>query len=230
MNCKLCGMPTSDPPLRHDGHKFCCHGCREVYRCFGAGVFTADREGTRRTPPQTQGKEAYLWVEGMHCASCEFMIEKIALKTRGILSAAANFSTSTARIVYDPEVLRESDLPAILSRSDYRARLRGDGTPEYQERSDLLRLLTGGVLASAVMMLSFLFVYPDTWRLGRAERLRSDPLGSLRCDAARFVCACINPCLLRRTASSARGVEGNSGRHAKHGQPARPVHFFGLRL
>lgn len=159
MNCKLCGLPTPDPPLRHDGHEFCCYGCREVCRCFGAGVFTADREGTRRTPPPTQGKEAYLWIEGMHCASCEFMIEKIALKTRGILSAAANFATSTARIVYDPEVLRESDLPATLSWSGYRARLRGDGAPEYDERSDLLRLLTGGVLASALMMLSFLFVY-----------------------------------------------------------------------
>lgn len=96
----------------------------------------------------------------MHCASCEFLIEKIALKTPGILAASSSYATSTAKIVYDPQLLRESDLPAILSRAGYRARLRGEAAPEFDERQSLLRMLAGAYLASAVMMLSFIFIYP----------------------------------------------------------------------
>ncbi|MCL4747198.1 MAG: HAD-IC family P-type ATPase, partial [Burkholderiaceae bacterium] len=160
MRCKLCGLPAPDPRLRYDGHDFCCHGCREVFRCLGED--TADRAPEREgaAHSEVQGKEAFLWVDGMHCASCEYLVERLAQKTRGVLSAASSYATSTARIVYDPGLIAESELAAILSRSGYRARLRGDAPEEYDERQDLLRLLTGGFLASAVMMFAFLFIYP----------------------------------------------------------------------
>lgn len=159
MHCKLCGLPTPKPPIRDDGHEFCCHGCREVYRCFGDEIFAA---GAPAATPESlpQGREAYLWIDGMHCASCEFLIRKIALRTRGILDAASSYATATAKIIYDPELITESELPAILGRSGYRARLRGDAVPDYDERPDLLRLLTAGCLAAVVMMFSMLFVYP----------------------------------------------------------------------
>lgn len=160
MQCKLCGLPTPDPPIVGDGHGFCCHGCCEVYRCFGDGVLIADQEAVRVELPPLLGREAYLWIEGMHCASCEFLISRIALSTPGIHSATSSYATSTARIVYDPDLVTELELPSMLTRNGYRARLRGDEAPEYDERQDLLRLLTGGILASAVMMMTLLFVYP----------------------------------------------------------------------
>ncbi len=156
--CKLCGLPAPDPRLRDDGHDFCCHGCREVFRCLGEDATAPQAE--RASLPEAQGSEAFLWVDGMHCASCEYLIERLARKARGVLGAASSYATSTARIVYDPELIAESELPAILSRSGYRARLRGEAPEEYDERQDLLRLLTGGFLASAVMMFAFLFIYP----------------------------------------------------------------------
>ncbi|MCF8197134.1 MAG: cation-translocating P-type ATPase [Sulfuritalea sp.] len=160
MQCKLCGLPTPNPPIVGDGHGFCCHGCCEVYRCFGDGAFAADQEADCVAPSQLQGKEAYLWIEGMHCASCEFLISRIALSVPGIHSATSSYATSTAKIVYDTERVAESELPALLSRYGYRARLRSEEAPEYDERQDLLRLLTGGILASSVMMLTLLFIYP----------------------------------------------------------------------
>ena len=160
MQCKLCGLPTPNPPIMGDGHGFCCHGCCEVYRSFGDGVFVADQAADHVAPSPLQGKEAYLWIEGMHCASCEFLISRIALSTPGIHSATSSYATSTAKIVYDPGLVTESDLPSLLSRSGYRARLRGEEAPEYDERQDLLRLLTGGVLASSVMMMTLLVIYP----------------------------------------------------------------------
>jgi Cu2+-exporting ATPase len=101
-----------------------------------------------------------LRVDGMHCASCERLIEHAALRTRGVLAARASYATGTARIVHDSALIAESGLPTLLSVIGYPARLRGERAPEYDERPDLLRMLTGACLAGAVMMLSFLFVYP----------------------------------------------------------------------
>ena len=58
---------------------------------------------------QPQGSEAFLWIDGMHCASCEFLIEKLALKHPGVLAAASNYATATARIVYDLSLIHISE-------------------------------------------------------------------------------------------------------------------------
>lgn len=159
MHCKLCGLPNPGSPLRDAGHEFCCHGCREVYRCFGDAVIAKDPPVTTvATPPQ--GREAFLWVEGMHCASCEYLIERLAPRTPGILAATSSYASGTVKVTYDPALIDEGQLAAAIGRAGYPARLHDEAPPEYDERPELLRLLTAGCLASAVMMLTLLFVYP----------------------------------------------------------------------
>ena len=159
MHCKLCGLPNPKSPLRDAGHEFCCNGCREVYRSFGDTVIAGDRPVTAAAPPP-QGREAFLWVEGMHCASCEYLIERLAPRTPGILAATSSYASGTVKITYDPALIGEAQLAAAIGRTGYRARLHDEAPPEYDERPELLRLLTAGCLASAVMMLTLLFVYP----------------------------------------------------------------------
>ena len=159
MHCKLCGLPNPKSPLRDAGHEFCCHGCREVYRCFGDAVISDDRPVIATAAPP-QGREAFLWVEGMHCASCEYLIERLAPRTPGILSATSSYASGTVKVIYDPALIGEGQLAAAVGRAGYRARLHDEAPPEYDERPELLRLLTAGCLASAVMMLTLLFVYP----------------------------------------------------------------------
>jgi len=110
--------------------------------------------------PVPEGAEAFLRIEGMHCSSCELLIERMALKVDGILGAASSYATSTARVIYDPDLIEESALPGILSVAGYRARLRGDALPEYDGRQALLRLIVGVGLAAVVMMLYLAFYYP----------------------------------------------------------------------
>ncbi len=160
MPCKLCGLPLPKPPVSDGGHDFCCIGCREVYRTFGEDVFAAQKVSPRETAPVAEGREAYLWIDGMHCASCEFLIERLARKIPGVLAADSSYATATARIAYDPAQVKEAELPGRLSRHGYRARLRSEPAPEYDERPDLLRLVCGVTAASLVMMLTFLFIYP----------------------------------------------------------------------
>ena len=159
MECKLCGLPTPAQPVRENGHAFCCIGCREVYRHFGSDVLPAQTPQSAVATPA--GAEAFLRIEGMHCSSCEHLIERIAVKIDGVLSAAASYATSTAKIVYDPERIDEAELPKALSIAGYRARLRSDSVAPYDERQALLRLVTGLGLAALVMMLYLAFFYPS---------------------------------------------------------------------
>ncbi|MBV6409159.1 MAG: Copper-exporting P-type ATPase [Rhodocyclaceae bacterium] len=162
MPCKLCGLPLPKPPVSDAGHDFCCIGCREVYRAFGEDALAnhAAKVSPRSTAIPAEGREAFLWIDGMHCASCEFLIGKLALRHPGVLDAASSYATATARIAYDPAQVKEAELPRLLSRHGYRARLRGEPAPEHEEGLDLLRLVSGVTAASLVMMLTFLFIYP----------------------------------------------------------------------
>ncbi len=161
MDCKLCGLPVPPVPIEGGGNAFCCYGCREVYRCFGdAAVATAETEFQQDSQEDPTGVEAFLRIDGMHCSSCELLIERTAAGVNGILSAAANYATSTAKIVFDPEIIAEDELPDALGGSGYRVRLRSEDAPEFDERMPLLRLITGVCLAGLVMMLYLAFYYP----------------------------------------------------------------------
>jgi P-type Cu2+ transporter len=153
-----------------------------VYRFFGSDVLAAETtESAPEAPPSPEGIEVFLRIDGMHCSSCELLIERTAIKVDGILSAASSYATSTAKIVYDPNRIDESELPEVLNLAGYRARLRTDNVPEFDERQSLLRLLTGGVLAIMVMMLYIAFFYPTY--LGLVELRQLDPVDWLASKA-----------------------------------------------
>jgi Cu2+-exporting ATPase len=117
----------------------------------------------------------------MHCSSCELLIERTALKVDGILAAVASYATSTAKIVYDPDLIDESELPGILSVAGYRALLRSEVTPEYDQRQSLLRLIIGVGLSAVVMMLYLAFFYPI--HLGLVEVSELEPIDWLAFQA-----------------------------------------------
>ncbi len=159
--CNLCGLPVPAPPIESDGRVFCCIGCREVYRHFGDEVLAAS--GDRAVAPELaapEAAEAFLRIDGMHCSSCEILIERAAARIDGILSVASSYATATAKVIYDPDRVNGSRLPELLSMSGYRARLRGESAGEPDDRLALLRVIAATSLASVVMMLYLAFYYP----------------------------------------------------------------------
>jgi len=181
-SCHFCDLPVGAAPLRDGGHAFCCFGCREVYRRFGHAVLPDDAgNNVRATMAEPEGHEAFLRIDGMHCASCELLIEKIARQVNGIVAATCSYATSTAKITYDPEQIDESELPDILSRAGYRARLSRDSAPEYDERLPLLRLMVAESLAVTVMMLYLAFYYPT--HLGLVDVADLEPVHWLAFEA-----------------------------------------------
>ncbi len=160
LECALCGLPAT-LEFEDDDQPFCCIGCREVYRHFG-NIAPPDslRSQTRKAVAEPEGDVAYLRIDGMHCSSCEILIERLALRVDGIVSAKTNYATATAKIIYNPITLALDDLPALISRLGYRARFSQDKKPDYDHRMPLLRLITAESLAATVMMAYLAFYYP----------------------------------------------------------------------
>ena len=79
MHCKLCGLPNPKSPLRDAGHEFCCHGCREVFRCFGETVLVADAPVAPTPPPSG----AWVWTPaGLFATSSQSSTHTISGLTR----------------------------------------------------------------------------------------------------------------------------------------------------
>ncbi len=173
MDCKLCGLPAT-PELQQDKYFFCCIGCREVYRYFGSVIQPESTTTMGEVAPEPEGSEAYLRIDGMHCSSCEILIEKHALQFKGIVAAKTNYATATAKIIYDPDQVHESELPKLISRSGYHARFSHDPPPNYDHRMPMLRLVTAESLAATVMMLYFAFYYPV--HLGLIDSVELEPV------------------------------------------------------
>lgn len=120
--CKLCGLPVPATGVENDGHAFCCIGCSEVYKHFGPEILLS-REAESVAAPivEPEGAEAYLRIEGMHCSSCEILIERLGQKIDGVLSVASSYATSTAKVIYDPDRVDASRLPGLMSSFGYTA-------------------------------------------------------------------------------------------------------------
>ena len=181
MDCKLCGLPAA-PDLEEDGHAFCCTGCMGVYRHFGHIILPAPDTETRETPAEPEGEVAYLRIDGMHCSSCEILIERLASKIDGIASAKTSYATASAKIIYDPDRINEADLPELISSTGYRARFSGDEAPAYDYSMPMLRLITAESLAATVMMLYLAFYYPV--HLGIVDMAELEPVRWLVHSAA----------------------------------------------
>lgn len=176
MNCELCGLPTPTPPIGSDGHSFCCFGCKEVFRTFGSEILAA--ASLKRSPedaPPPHGAATFLRIYGLHCSSCELLLQTAAMKREGIHSVSASYATGMAKIVYDPARVRKCDLPKILTLGGYRARLVDEGDYHDDDRHSLLRLFTGLILSNVVMMLYVAFYYPIY--LGLVDRREFAPMG-----------------------------------------------------
>jgi Cu2+-exporting ATPase len=162
MSCALCDLPTPDPPVTDEAvtGAFCCRGCLEVARTLGTAETDAAeaRESLDTGPTDAAGEEAFLAVDGMHCATCEAFVEARATGHEGVRAADASYPTGTVRLVHDPETVDREALPGVLDGLGYSARDPDD--PADDERSTG-RLLVGAFFGMMTMCWYVLFLYPS---------------------------------------------------------------------
>ena len=157
---------------------FCCGGCRGVFllvqeeglgawyetrRWDGPGTPVGDGAAGGSAAPfegavrHGEGEdEIEVYVDGIRCASCVWLVERILQRTPGVLAARVNYATHRARVGFDPARV---DLARVLDRvraagyqpkpwsETEQARARRAGTKDL-----LVRLGTAAFLSSQLMI------------------------------------------------------------------------------
>ncbi len=181
----LAAFPDAEAVRERDGAAeriFCCAGCRGVWRLVreeGLGRFyderrweadglpaavrpggapPADLTAYRPVPAADGSVEVDVAIEGIRCASCVWLNERVLQRTPGVLAARVNYATHRARVRYLPATVA---LPAVLARVQAAGYLPRPWVESEQARARdeevrdlLIRVGTAWFLASQLMIYS----------------------------------------------------------------------------
>jgi Cu2+-exporting ATPase len=188
MACYHCGLPVADPArwraeLLGAARDFCCAGCAAVASTIVAGGFEryyATRAGAAArlaTPaaasiyddPEAQRQFAWdsgpgergatLILDGIRCAACLWLIERVLRRVPGVLRAEPNYATHRALVAWDPARTRLSSIIEAIRAVGYDAfpydPQRQPARERDARRKALWRLFVAGFGAMQVMMYAF---------------------------------------------------------------------------
>ncbi len=180
IHCKL-QIPPADLVIDQiDGKElhFCCRGCQGVYRIIsGAGLnsFYQRRDWPEAgIPPgafesrfdeaQLSGHvmtldptsaEISLVIEGIRCASCVWLLEKLLAREPGIDSVRVNYGTHRAQLRFNPQETSPASIFAYISRLGYLPHPFTSGAAQQaaarEQRSLLIRFGTAAFLSMQLM-------------------------------------------------------------------------------
>ena len=188
MSCSHCGLPVPAGLIEDDAElQFCCSGCRVAYDVIhGAGLDGYyDLKKRIDAPEQAalgQGRgyaefddptfaELYcrrlgdgtttveLYLEGVHCAACVWLVEKVPLVIPGVAECRLDVGRSLATVVWNPEQATLSSIADFLDSIGYPPHpFHGVEARDMERREDralLIRIAVAGAIAGNVMLLAF---------------------------------------------------------------------------
>ncbi|TWT97563.1 Copper-exporting P-type ATPase A [Botrimarina colliarenosi] len=187
VRCDHCGLPVPAALQNLAGaHQFCCGGCEVAFETIrGCGLenyyAVRDRVATERHSAKGAGKpyaaydtDAFLSrhttvtdggyqainfrLEGVHCAACVWLVERLPSITGGVVDARLSLGNSRARIVWDPEQTTLSAIATTLDRLGYAPHPARDASAHQArnrtERSRLTNMAIAGALAGNNMLIA----------------------------------------------------------------------------
>lgn len=184
--CAHCTLPVP-ATMRREGEQrqFCCSGCRQVYtlvhewgldqyyrlaaqqqaslepaRVTGRSFDDFDDEGVRAEATAPAGAERLrtrLYLEGVHCAACVWLVEKLPAVLAGVDEVRLNAGTGVAEVTWRPDRTRLSAVGRALDRLGYTPHIhRASRAQEARRAEDRAGLARTGVAAACAMNLMFL--------------------------------------------------------------------------
>lgn len=100
-----------------------------------------------------------LYLEGVHCAACVWLVERLPRVLPGVLSARLDLGRQVATVTWDPAVVALSEVARRIDGFGYPVHAhRAGGAREARRREDraaLARIALAGAIAGNVMLLSF---------------------------------------------------------------------------
>lgn len=185
--CDHCGLNVPPALLESAAeHQFCCGGCavafetirgsglddyyafrdrlaegRQAARGAGKGYASYDSEAflDRHATPTAGGYQSVdLRLEGVHCAACVWLVERLPTIADGVVEARLSLGSSRARVVWDPKQTSLSPVAQTLDRLGYAPHPARDASAhrarEAAERKRLTNMAIAGALAGNNMLMA----------------------------------------------------------------------------
>ncbi|RJR20258.1 MAG: heavy metal translocating P-type ATPase [Nitrospiraceae bacterium] len=174
---------------------FCCNGCRGVFRFIsseGLADFYGRRESSWTPGPPDESPiefsafsdslrpagaemEIDVVIDGIRCASCIWLIEKLLLRTGGVNYARVNYATHKAKLRWDPKTTDVSGVLKRIKALGYTPKPSLPGTREEElkaEQRDLLVRFGTAAFFSMQLMLYSVALYAGYFQgIGEKTRL-----------------------------------------------------------
>ncbi|PWJ59250.1 Cu+-exporting ATPase [Dyadobacter jejuensis] len=191
--CYHCGEGLTDDIINFDHHSFCCQGCSTVYEILkendlcryysldGPQGISPDQndykekfdyldlpEVSEKVLEFTDGQRGIVnwYIPKMHCSSCIWLLEQLHRLHPGIRSSVVDFPEKKARITFDQQQLKLSELARLISSIGYEPYLSLEdleGTkPSKWNRTRLYKIGISGFAFGNIMMMSF----PEYFHMG----------------------------------------------------------------
>lgn len=180
-SCRHCGAALEG------GGPFCCEGCGLAEAIIsGAGLqrYYAERTAPAPRPAPIPGLaalpvtaladgtvECSLAVDGLRCASCVWVTEKVLERAPGVVSARVSYGSGRARIVFDPAVTDVAAVAGRIAALGYLPRSAADRAVAPVD-SDLLVRLGVAAFCGANVMAASASLYSG-WFDGMDERFEA---------------------------------------------------------
>jgi len=168
-----------------ENEQFCCSGCRQVHALieeWGYDQFyrLVDQQGGTLEPARPSGREfedlddersragsteeagsgrcrTRLYLDGVHCAACVWLVEKLPEALPGVDSVRLNLASSVAEVTWRPDRVKLSAVGRALDRLGYTPHVhRAGGVQDARRAEDRASLVKLGVAAAGAMNLMFL--------------------------------------------------------------------------
>ncbi|MFI5244596.1 MAG: heavy metal translocating P-type ATPase, partial [Gemmatimonadales bacterium] len=182
MSCVHCGLDVPAGLVEPGAAaQFCCAGCRVAYGILhehGLGQYY--RLGEKREEPVRSTRRTYeefdhpsfrelyvreangglseveLYIEGVHCASCVWLVERVPRLVDGVARAELDVRRSRARVTWDANVTALSAVARMLDSLGYPPHpyrgVRRDAMRRLEDRAMLARIGVSGAIAGNIML------------------------------------------------------------------------------
>jgi Cu+-exporting ATPase len=187
-SCYHCGLTCNDGGIPFADRNFCCEGCKLVYQILESNGLCnyyelAEHPGLSQIKGIRKDKYAYLddqviaekickfqagaysivtlYLPGIHCASCMWLLEHLPRINPGIVQSRLSFGTKEVTIHFRHEAITLRQLAELLSTIGYEPNISLDDDDKskkalkIQDRGRLYKLGVAGFCFGNIMMMAF---------------------------------------------------------------------------
>lgn len=117
--------------------------------------------------PSPSSQRVDLTISGMDCTSCALLVERQLKKTPGVSEARVNFTAEKAVVIFDPGVVKETDLLSAVAKAGYSAILSATEDSQGQAargQREIRNLFTAFIISLTLSVPMIYFMLLDFFK------------------------------------------------------------------